>query len=296
MSMLKIALPSGSLEEPTLNLFKAAGLEVIRSPRCQEAAIKDPRISEVVIMSPQLIPQLVEEGKYDLGICGLDWVAETKSNVARVAELGYSQFTDRRARVVLFGSVNDPITQASEVEPGSKILSEYPYCTRSFFDRLGINVRINFSYKTTEANIPRDYKYGVCVSERGESLAANNLKIIEILFDATTTLIASEQAMRNYKKEAAIHILKLLLVGTLEGQRKVFLIMNVPADKIGSIIKKLPAMKKPTVSKLWTAGEKYFSVSAVVERSEANLIIPDLLEAGAEDLVEQPVSKVVQHW
>ena len=167
--MLKIALPSGSLEEQTLKLFKEANIEVIRTPRCQTATINDPRISEVVIMSPQLLPKLVEEGRYDMGICGLDWIAETKSsNVARIAELGYSQFTDLKARVVLCGSIEDPITRASEVEPGSKILTEYPYCTESLFRRLGIDVRIELSYKTTEANISRDFKYGVCISERGE--------------------------------------------------------------------------------------------------------------------------------
>jgi ATP phosphoribosyltransferase len=292
--MLKVALPSGSLEKQTLALFADSLMEVVRKPRSQKALVNDPRISSIVIMNSKLIPTLVEQGAYDVGICGWDLVLEKDVRVKNVAELEYSQFTGQRAKVVLFNSVDDPVQAASEIEPGSKVLSEYPNLTKIFFDRLGIEVDIESSDKTTEANIPEDYRYGVCVSERGETLNANNQKVIDVIIESATTLIANEQAIRNPEIADAVHILELLLVGTLEGRKKIPLTMNVPAEKIDAIIARLPAMKRPTVSELWGGG--WFSVTAVVNIAEVNIIIPELLKLGAEDIIQGSLSRVIPHW
>jgi len=291
---LKIALPSGSLEEETLHLFKGAGLKIIRQPREQRVSIDHPRISEMVIMCPQHIPRLVEKGAYDVGICGWDWVLESGVSVKAVAELAYSRFTSGKVEVVLFGSIDDPIQRASEIEEGSTILSEYPNYTRRFFEKLGIEVNIEFSHRTTEAHIPHDYKYGVCVSERGTTLIANRQKTIEVLFKSATTLIANREAIKDPSKGEIIHILKLLLVGTLEAREQVLLVMNVPADKKNAVLERLPALKKPTISEL--AGGDYFAINTVVALAQINLLIPDLLRHGAEDLIELPITKLIRHW
>lgn len=292
--MLRIALPSGSLEENTLHLFEEANLKVIREPRKQESEIRDPLISEVVIMRPQLMPRLVEKGAYDVAICGWDCVLESGALVESVTELAYSRFTSGKVKVILFGSIDDPIQKASEIEPGTSILSEYPKYTRRFFEKLSIKVDVEFSPGTTEAHVPRDYRYGVCVSERGLSLFANKQKIIKVLFESATTLIANKQTLKDPQKAEAIQTLKLLLVGTLEARDQVLLVMNVPAAKKDIVLERLPALKHPTISEL--AGGEYFALNAVVHRSEINRVIPDLLKYGAEDLIELPISKLIRHW
>ena len=293
--MLKLALPSGSLEEETIRLFQEADLRVLRQPRKQKAEIKDHRISEVVIMRPQHIPRLVEKGTYDVGICGWDCVLESGcSSVEMVTELAYSRFTSGKVKVVLFGSINDPIQRISEIEPGSRILSEYPNYTTRLFKQMGVEVNVEFSHGTTEAHVPKDYKYGVCVSERGTSLIANEQRVIEVLFESATTLIANQQARRDSQKAEAIHILKILLIGTLEAREQVLLVMNVPANKKDVVLGRLPALKRPTISEL--ANGKYFAINAVVSRAQVNQVIPDLLKHGAEDLIEIPISKLIKHW
>ncbi len=294
--MLKIALPSGSLEERTLQLFKDADLEVIRSPRQQKGIIGDPNFNaEVTIMRPQIIPTLVEKGNYDLGICGRDCLLESgASQVEMVDELNYSRFTDGRVKGVLFASIDDPAKSAADIKPGTVILSEYPNYTKRFFEERGLDVKIDFSSGTTEAHIPGDYQYGVCISERGETLTANKQKIIAVLFESATILIANPKMFKDEKNLRTVRVLKLLLVGTLDGRRKTLLTMNVPNDKMAEVIKLLPAMKAPTVSKLWE--KDYFSVSTVADIDFASLLIPVLLEAGAEDLIQQPISKVIKRW
>ncbi|MEK9180841.1 MAG: ATP phosphoribosyltransferase [Patescibacteria group bacterium] len=294
--MLKIALPSGSLEEQTLRLFKEADLEVIRGLRQQKGVLDHGNFkAEITIMRPQIIPKLVERGNYHLGICGWDCVVESgATGVILVEKLNYSRFTSGNVKVVLFGSVDDLTQKASEIKPGSRILSEYPNYTRRFFEEQGLDVEIDFSSGTTEAHIPDDYPYGVCVSERGKSINANKQKVIQVLFESATTLIANQKIMESERGARTVRALKLLLVGTLEARRKVLLTMNVPKDKMAEVIKLLPAMKAPTVSKLWE--QDYFSVSAVVDIGWAGLFIPALLEAGAEDLIQQPISKVIKSW
>jgi ATP phosphoribosyltransferase len=292
--VLRIALPSGSLEEKTLDLFREANLEVIRKPRRQEAIINDALISEVIICAPQLMPNLVEKGAYDVAICGQDCVLESNASIIEVAELPYSRSTAEKVKVVLFGSIDDPVQKASGIKPGSTILSEYPNITRKFFEQVGTKVNVEFSHRTTEAHIPRDYNYGVCVSETGFSLAANGQKIIEVLCESSTVLITNREVMKDPEKKEAIHTLKLLLLGTLEAKKQVFLLMNVAADKKDAVLERLPSLKKPTISELANGG--YFALNAVISRSKMNSIIPDLLKQGAEDLVVLPLSTVIKHW
>ena len=291
--MLKIALPDGSLEEGTIKLFKDSHLEITRKSRERRGSINDSRVSEVVFMRPQIIPKLVQKWDYDVGICGRDCVIESNASVEIIAELVYSKFTNTKARVVLFNSIDNPVNEISEISPGSRILSEYPNSTRRLFRNIGIKVEVHPSNGGTEAHIPQGYRYGVCISERGETLVANQQKVVKVLFDATTVLIANKNAMKNPQKAEAIHILEILLTSTREAQDQVLLMMNVPADKKDSVLKRLPALKRPTISKLVEGG---FAINAVVPLEKVNLIIPELLKSGAEDILEISISKVVRRW
>lgn len=292
--MLKIALPNGSLEEGTMKLFEEANLRVIRSPRRHEARIVDPRISQVTVMRPQHIPRLVEQGTYDLGVCGFDSVMESRAKVVVIQGLCYSLRTRGSVHVVLIGAADDMTKSAVDVPPGSAILSEFPEWTRRFFEKLNIPVTVEFSYGGTEAHIPRDYRYGICVTETGASITANGLRIIQKLFESGTVLITNRASESHKKKGEAIHTLRLLLVGAHDAHDKVLLVMNVSARKKEAVLRNLSAMKEPTIGKL--AHGKGFSISSVVDRANLNEVIPNLLKHGARDLIELPISKVIHRW
>ena len=292
--MLSIALPNGSLEDGALKLFEEANLKVLRAPRRHGAKIDDPRISRVTIMRPQHIPRLVEQGTYDLGVCGQDSIFESDARVSILKHLRYSRRTLGGVQVVLIGAENDATVTPDQVPPGSAILSEYPGWTQRFFDKLGIAVAVEFSYGGTEAHIPGDYRYGVCVTETGSSLAANGLRIIGTLAESHTVLIANPDAALDEKKREAIHIVSLLLSGAQDARDQVLLVMNVPTGQKETILKRVPALKEPTVSSL--AHGKGYAISSVISRHNLNAVIPDLLKHGAQDLLELPISKVIRGW
>ena len=292
--MLSIALPNGSLEEGTLKLFEEANLKVLRAPRQHGAKIDDPRISRVTLMRPQHIPRLVEQGTYDLGVCGEDSVLESDAKVSIIERLSYSRRTLGGVQVVLIGAESDATSTPEDVPPGSAILSEYPGWTKRYFDKLGVPVTVEFSYGGTEAHVPGDYRYGVCVSETGSSLAANGLRIIGKLFESAAALIANQDAQRDEKKREAIHVVRLLLSGAQDARDQVLLVMNVPTSKKETILKRVPALKEPTVSTL--AHGKGYSISSVISRQKLNEVIPDLLKHGAQDLLELPIAKVIRAW
>jgi len=253
----------------------------------------DPLVSRVTFMRPQHIPKLVELGTYDIGICGADCIHESEAVVATLAELPYGRGDSTgRAQVVLVSSRDNPVTAIQKIAPGSRILSEYPNITREVFREHGISVEIEFSYGGTEAHIPRDYPLGVCLADTGASLEANGLKIVEVLLKTSTVLIANKSSPS--KRAGSINALKHFLVGTLEARERVFVTMNVSAGKKNAVLRVLPALKKPTITRL--AGGRYFSVGTVVNIKEKNQVITNALRAGAEGLLVQPISQIVEKW
>lgn len=304
---LKIALPNGSLEEGTIKLFEKANLPIRKDSRKHAARIDSPPVSKVTFMRPQHIPTLVERGMYDVGICGSDCIEESEAHVVRVEELPYGRgASSGAAKVVFVASKENPCKTIEQVEHGSVVLSEYPNITKQAFAGHS-SVEILFSYGGTEAHIPGDYQYGVCLTDTGVSLAANGLKIIAELCTTCTVLIANkdrhhthrklstgEDEIYNGPKLTTIMTLKNLLAGTLEARERVFLVMNVSAEKKERLLQQLPALKTPTITSL--SGGSYFSVGAAVRIAELNQLIPRLFEFGAEDLIEMPVSKVIKSW
>jgi ATP phosphoribosyltransferase len=244
-------------------------------------------------MRPQHIPQLVEKGTYDVGICGYDCVHEANTEVVQLAELPYGRGSSTgQARVVLVSGNENRVSTMRGVPPNSRVISEYPNITRRAFGKLGIPVEVEFSYGGTEAHIPGDYEFGVCLTDTGASLTANGLKIVEVLLQTKTILVANRRLMR--ERVDPIKALTHLLVGALEAREHVFLVMNVSAGRKDELLGKLPAFKTPTITPL--AGEKYFSVGTVVRKETVSALIPALLISGAEDLLVMPVSTVIKHW
>jgi ATP phosphoribosyltransferase len=298
--MLTIALPRGkSLEHRTLELFGQARINVRR----EGDSVEFPGTSELrggSFLKPKRIPLLVAEGDFDIGITGEDVILESGARVEICARLNYSRSTDDHTRGVLFTSdKNLDIRSARDVPPGSIVFSEYPNLTNRFFQRQGVSVEIVYSPGSAEAEVPRKYPFGVALSETGQSLRENSLKILEILFESRTVLVANPQSLRNPAKREAVKVLQLILQGVEEARGKAFLSMNVPKGAITAVLDHLPALGSPTIAPLaplHVSSEAQSSISSVVPIAEINALIPKLLKLGAKGIITMPISSVIQSW
>lgn len=289
---LSLALPKGSLEEQTLLLFAQADLEVKKGERQYNPVINDPRIGKVKILRPQEIPTYVAEGYFDLGISGLDCVTECEAEVIEVADMPYAKTGTGKLKMVIAVPEDSEITSPAEIKPHSRISTEFPRTTKKYFDQLGIPVKIFFSYGATEAKVPELMDVIVDLTETGQTLKRNRLKIIGTIMESTTKLIANKDAWTNPNKRRAIEEIKTLLLGVIEARGKVLLSMNVPKDKLEDVISMLPAMKKPTVAELYNSD--FLEVTTVVNKNEVNLLLPALKAKGAQDILELSISKIVK--
>ncbi|HPE63242.1 MAG TPA: ATP phosphoribosyltransferase [Methanothrix sp.] len=289
--MINIAIPKGSLQNQTLQLFAQAGLEIKRTEREYNARIDDPRVGKVKILRPQEIPSYVAKGYFDLGISGTDWVVESGAVVAKVAELDYGKQGPGKVKVVVAVPEAQKADSAKDVPPGSRISTEYPNLTRRFFADLGIPVEVENSYGATEAKVPELADAVVDLTETGSTLVKNGLKIIDVILESTSELIANRDSWADPEKREEIQEIETMLFAVTRARGKVLIALNVPEDRIEDVIALLPSMKRPTVSKLYNSG--FYAVQSVVDRSGINLLIPLLKKAGAEDIIEVSISKIV---
>jgi ATP phosphoribosyltransferase len=291
--MLDLVLPKGSLEQQTLLLFEDANLAVKRSSeREYSVSIRDPRIGHVKILRPQEIATYVEKGYFDLGITGLDWVRETNSDVVSVMDMAYNkQGLGAPVKIVLAVSNESGIEKPEQVPVGWRISTEYPNITRAYFEKLGIPVEVHLSYGATEAKVPEIADAVVEVTETGATLRRNGMRIIAVLLESTTQLVANRRSYEDPAKRGEIEEIKTLLAGVLTARGKVLIKLNVSEENLQAVVAIMPGMKAPTVSRLY--GTDYYAVEAVAMRSEVNLLIPKLKNAGAEDILEIPISKIV---
>ncbi|NYT01486.1 MAG: ATP phosphoribosyltransferase [Methanosarcinales archaeon] len=289
--MIDIAIPKGSLLSQTLQLLEQAGLEIRRTEREYNARINDPRVGKVKILRPQEIPGYVARGYFDLGISGTDWIRESESDVVTVATLNYGKQGPGKVKVVVAVPEDQDIKSARDVLPGSRIATEYPKLTKSFFDSLGIPVEVQFSYGATEAKVPELTDVVVDLTETGSTLKKNGLKIVDVILESTSELIANRDSWADTVKREEIEAVETLLSAVIRARGKVLIDLNVPEDRIDEVIAILPSMKKPTISKLYNSG--YYAVESVVDRSTVNLLIPQLKKAGATDILELEISKIV---
>ena len=290
--MLRLVLPKGSLEEATLALFNDADLPVSRSSAVNYTAkINDPRIESVRILRPQEIPRYVEESTFDFGITGRDWVEETQCKVVSLGKLPYSKQTTNPIRVVLAVSQQSGYDSVADLPQGARISTEYPALTKDFFERNGIQADVRLSYGATEAKVP-DIADGIVeISETGSALRAAGLKIIETILVSYTELVACPKTCEDPEKLHAMRQIYSLLAGVLDARGNALLKMNVPNECLEAVIAILPAMQAPTVNELFN--EKGFAVETVVPKTDINLLIPALRDAGARDIVELAISKIV---
>jgi ATP phosphoribosyltransferase len=290
--MLKLVLPKGSLEKATLDLFEAADLGVIRSSDVDyKATIDDPRIDEVRILRPQEIPRYVADGLFDLGVTGRDWIEETASDVVTLGELQYSKSSASPFRIVLAVPRDSKVERVEDLHDGVRVASEYPDLTRRFFEKRGIDADIRLSYGATEAKVPDIVDCIVDGTETGRAIRAAGLKIIDTVLTSYTELIANPASHHDPQKAHAMDQLLTLLQGTLEARSKVLVKLNVSATDLDAVIALVPSMKAPTVSELFGGGG--YAIETVVPKATINTLIPALKDAGATDIIELPLAKIV---
>jgi ATP phosphoribosyltransferase len=289
--VLRIVLPKGSLEKATFELFEAADLTIRRSSSVDyKATIDDPRIIDVRILRPQEIPQYVAEGLFDIGITGRDWVEETQSDVESLGELKYSKATSDPVKVVVAVAGDSPAQTVADLPHGVRVSSEYPSLTERYFAERGIKADVRLSYGASEAKIPDIADCIVDITETGRALRAAGLRVIDTMLVSYTEMIANKDSYADLAKRHAMGQLMTLLLGTLDARGKVLVKLNVGSDDLQKVLAVLPSAKSPTISELAGGG---FAVESVVEKRTINTLIPALKDAGASDLLELPISKIV---
>jgi ATP phosphoribosyltransferase len=291
--MLSLVLPKGSLERATLDLFDAADLTVRRSSdRDYHASIDDPRIDRVRFLRPQEIPSYLERGLFDIGITGRDWITETEADVVSLGELQYSKATSNPVRVVLAVPDAAPWQSAADLPEGIRISTEFPSLTARYLATHGVKALVVPSYGATEAKVPDIVDAIVDLTETGSSLRKNGLRILDTLLTSYTEFVACKASCEDPEKKAAMDDIALLLRGAIQARGQVLLKLNVPASQLAAVTEMLPAMSSPTITAL--ASGQMNAVETVVPKRGVNTLIPALKAAGAQDILEIPITKIVE--
>lgn len=290
MKKLVLGIPKGSLQEATLRLFRNSGWNITISERSYFPEINDPEIS-CAICRAQEMSRYVENGTFDAGITGKDWILENNSDVVVVADLVYSKTSNKPTRWVVAVPFDSPIRDIKDLE-GKKVATELLQFTKRYFAEAGINVEVEFSWGATEAKVIA----GLCdaiveVTETGSTMRANGLRIIKELMVSNPQLIANKKAWEDEWKREKIQQISTLLQGALKADEFVGLKMNVPEKNIIQVMEILPSITSPTVSNLYNSD--WFSVEVVVSKKIVRDLIPQLIKRGAEGIIEYPLNKVI---
>jgi ATP phosphoribosyltransferase len=290
--MLKLVIPKGSLEEQTLRLLESADLHVRRgSVRDYHGTIDDDRIDRVSLLRPQEIPTYVRDGFFDIGITGQDWIAETGADVEVLTTLSYAKSgTGHGTRIVLAVPSGHAANSAAEMPVGSRISTEFLHLTEKYFADIGIPVKVVWSYGATEAKVPEIVDAIVDITETGSTLRAHGMKVIETLLRSDPVLVANRDAWADPAKRAAMDDITTLLLGALRAESRVLIKLNVTQEHLDAVLAVVPSMKAPTVSPLSEGG---YAIETVVEKRQVNRLIPHLKTAGATDILELSISKIV---
>jgi ATP phosphoribosyltransferase len=293
-SRLKIGLPKGSLQEATARLFERAGFKVAISERSYAPSIDDPEL-EPMLLRAQEMSRYVEQGILDCGITGNDWILENGSSVERVAELVYAKRTTHPVRWVLAVPVDSSIRVLADLK-GKRIATELVNVTRGYLARQHVDAAVEFSWGATEGKVRAGLVDAIVeLTETGQTLVANGLRVVATICESTTQLIANRKALADPWKRQKIDNLKVLLVGAVEAAGKVGLKLNVPERSLAQVMKVLPALKRPTVSQLWSRDgrDPWWAVEVVIEERHVKQLVPRLKAAGACDIIEYPLNKVI---
>ncbi len=290
MNRLKFGIPKGSLQKATLHLFEKSGWKINVNERSYFPDIDDDTI-ECSICRAQEMSKYVETGTLDAGLTGKDWILENNSDVVVVDDLVYSKASANPARWVLAVPASSNMETLEDLR-GKKIATELVNFTKRYFEERGIDVKVSFSWGATEAKVVSGLADAIVeVTETGSTIKAHGLKIIHELLKTNTQLIANKDSWQDPWKRWKIEQICLLLKGALRAENMVGLKMNVPKEKLEGVINLLPSLNAPTVANLYDA--RWVSVESVVDKRVVRDLIPKLLEAGAQGIIEYSLNKVI---
>ncbi|MFH1783658.1 MAG: ATP phosphoribosyltransferase [bacterium] len=289
MKKLKLGLPKGSLQESTLTLFKKAGIKISVGSRSYFPSCDDEEL-DIMMVRGQEVAKYVEDGVFDAGLAGYDWIKETRADVKEVTELIYAKQGYRPVRWVLAVSQDSPAKKVKDLK-GKRIATELVDVVKKYLSKNKVNAKVEFSWGATEAKAPYLADAIVELTETGASLRANKLRIIDTVMESTTRLIANKKALKDPWKKRKIENISLLLTGALAAEGMVGLKMNLAEAKLAQVSRVLPALKKPTISKLNQKG--WIAIEVIIEENIVKKIIPELKRAGAEGIIEYPLNKVI---
>ena len=286
---LRIGLPSGSLQEATLDLFRKAGYSIARGSRTYRPAIDDPNF-EVRLLRAQEIAPYVQDGFLDLGLTGSDWIQETKAKIQVVSTLRFSKATAQPARWVIAVPNRSPIRRPAQLR-GKRIATEAVGLVRQYLAKNRIKAKVEFSWGATEVKVPELADAVVDITETGSSLIANGLRILDTILESYPQLIANRKVWTRGVERTRIQNLAMLLEGALRARDLVGLKMNVSRRCLGSVNAALSSLRDPTISPL--ARDGWVAVETVMEEKIVRSLIPRLKKLGAEGIIEYPLNKVV---
>ncbi|HON77916.1 MAG TPA: ATP phosphoribosyltransferase [Spirochaetota bacterium] len=289
-NQLKLGIPKGSLENATIELFQKAGWRISVTSRNYFPSIDDSDVYCALVRAQEMA-RYVESGVLDVGLTGVDWVLENNADVDIVSDLVYSKISTRKAKWVLAVPEGSPITTLEDCH-GKTISTELVEFTKKYFADRNIDVKVEFSWGATEAKVVEGLVDAVVeVTETGSTIRAHGLKIIHTLLETNTKLIANRGSMKNSWKKEKIQQIALLLRGALNADKLVGLKMNIAGENLDSVVNILPSLTAPTISQLYKS--EWLSVETVISEAVVREIIPKLILAGADGIIEYPLNKVV---
>lgn len=286
---LKLGLPKGSLQESTFSLFQRAGFNISVSSRSYFPTIDDDEV-KIMLVRAQEMARYVEIGTFDAGLTGKDWIVETGSDVHEVAELVYAKQSMRPVKWVLAVQEDSPFNTVKDLE-GKRISTEVVNITKKYLSNKGVKASVEFSWGATEVKVPELADAIVEVTETGASLRANHLRIIDVVMESTTRLIANKDSFADPWKREKIETLSLLLKAAIQAEGKVGLKMNLRRTDLPKIIGMIPALRKPTISPL--ADEEWVAIETIIDEKVVRVLVPELKRNGAEGIIEYPLNKIV---
>jgi ATP phosphoribosyltransferase len=286
---LKLGIPKGSLENATIDLFRRAGFQIATSSRSYFPSIDDPEI-ECMLIRAQEMARYVEDGILDAGLTGRDWIQENEADVVPVADLIYAKQSFGKVKWVLAAPEDSPFKSARDLE-GKTIATELVRATRAYFAKQQVNVKVEFSWGATEVKPPMLADAIVEVTETGSSLRANRLRILDVVMESNTQLIANHTVMADPVKRTKLENIALLLKAAIEAQGRVGMMLNVRRADLAGVLALLPALQRPTISAL--SDDQWVAVNTIIEERTVRDLIPRLKAARAEGIVEYPLNKIV---
>ncbi|MDQ8193304.1 ATP phosphoribosyltransferase [Coraliomargarita sp. SDUM461004] len=287
--LLMLGLPKGSLQDSTIKLFGKAGFNISVSSRSYRPSIDDEELDGRFVRA-QEVSRYVEHGYFDCGLTGQDWVKENDSDVVEVCSLVYSRASNKRSKWIIAVPAASPVQSVKDLE-GKRIATEVVNITRQYLKDNGVNAEVEFSWGATEVKVPDLVDAIVDLTETGNSIRANNLRIVDTLLYTNTVLVANKAAWENPEKRKKIESIAMLLQAALEANSKVGLKLNIERAKLDSVLADLPALRNPTINRL--TDEAWVAIDTIIDEKVVREIIPELKKRGAEGIIEYPLNKVV---